>query len=421
MNSKNTATPDRINIFCNLRSVRHFVGVLVQKNKSILFEYDHDFLESEIHLSPFKLPLRRGVFEDEKRTFEGLFGLFNDSLPDGWGLLLLDRSLRAQGVPLNSITPFHRLATVGAGGMGSLEYEVAGQGDSVIVPEVLNLDVLSEEAKKILDEEGFTLDQVQSFLRLGGSSGGARPKIVTDLSAQSKILPCGTGSSGDVQLLIKFPAAHDKRDHGLVEYVYSLMAREAGVIMPETYLFPSETTDGFFAAERFDRDNGEKVHVHTACGLLHADHRHGSLDYESLIKLAKVLTTDVKAVEQMVRLMVFNVKAGNQDDHSKNFSFLLDEQGKWAMAPAYDLTPSSGPGGEHTATLNGKGKAITDTDLMAAASVADVPASFVRETIERTECALERFEELKQESRFIVKESAPRVASQSRIKMESVA
>jgi serine/threonine-protein kinase HipA len=167
--------------------------------------------------------------------------------------------------------------------------------------------------------------------------------------------------------------------------------------MPETRLFSSATTRGFFGAARFDRENGHKIHVHTACGLLHADHRHASLDYESLIKLTKVLTGDVREVEKMVRLMVFNVKAGNRDDHAKNFSFLLDAQNRWKMAPAYDLTPSSGFVGEHAAMVNGKGRDITDADLTAAASVAAIPASFVREAVQRTEKALSHFSALKKE------------------------
>jgi serine/threonine-protein kinase HipA len=235
-------------------------------------------------------------------------------------------------------------------------------------------------------------------LHLGGSPGGARPKILADVSADGlTILPVGLGGPGFSPWLIKFHAKEEGGGQGLVEYIYSLLAKEAGVIMPETRLFPSVTTEGFFGAERFDREKGLKIHVHTACGLLHADHRHASLDYENLIKLAKVLTNDVREVEKMVRLMIFNVKAGNRDDHAKNFSFLLDENNRWKMAPAYDLPPADGPGREPTAMVNGKGRDITDADLMAAASLADVKASFVKEAIQRTEEALSKFTALKKE------------------------
>lgn len=399
MNPENAAFSERLDVFCNLRGVRHFVGRLAQRGRRLFFEYDRTFLASGIELSPFKLPLRPGVFEDKDRTFGGLFGLVNDSLPDGWGLLLLDRALRGKGLRLEDISPFRRLAMVAEGGMGALEYVGGDRREDEASRFPLRLDGLAEESRKILAEEDSPLETVNELLRLGGSSGGARPKILADVSADgSVILPAGTGGPEFSPWLIKFHAREEGRDQGLVEYVYSLMAKDAGVEMPETRFFPSATTDGFFGVVRFDRVNGQKVHVHTACGLLHAEHRHASLDYENLVKLAKVLTGDVREVEKVVRLMVFNVKAGNRDDHAKNFSFLLDAQNHWKMAPAYDLTPSAGFGGEHSSMVNDKGRDITDADLAAAASVADVSGAMLREAVQRTKEALSRFEQLKRES-----------------------
>jgi serine/threonine-protein kinase HipA len=300
---------------------------------------------------------------------------------------------------LEDISPFHRLTMVGNSGMGALEYIDGDKRNDRASRVPLLLDGLAEESRKILAEEESPLETVNELLRLGGSSGGARPKILADVSGGGSVIPpAGTSGAEFAPWLIKFHAREEGRDQGLVEYVYSLMARDAGVEMPETRLFPSATTDGFFAVARFDRENGQKVHVHTACGLLHADYRHASLDYENLIKLTKVLTGDVREVKKMVRLMVFNVKAGNRDDHAKNFSFLLDAQNRWKMAPAYDLTPSAGFSGEHSAMVNGKGRDITDADLAAAASVADISGAMVREAVQRTEEALSRFEQLKRES-----------------------
>lgn len=395
--SQNTAV-DSLDVFCNLRGTRHFVGRLAERNRSVLFEYDKDFLNSGIELSPFKLPLQTGLFEDKERVFDGLPGVFNDSLPDGWGLLLLDRALRGQGVRLHEISPLQRLSMVGSGGMGAMEYVPSQEVRANLPPAALQLDGLAEESRNILAEGDSSLEVVFDLLRLGGSSGGARPKILADVSADgSKVMPDGTEGAGFSPWLIKFHAREEGPDQGLVEYVYSLMAREAGVEMPATRLFPSQTTAGFFGVRRFDRDNGLKVHVHTAAGLLHASHRHPTLDYENLLRLAKLLTKDVRDVEKMVRLMVFNVKSGNRDDHSKNFSFLLDAAGRWKFAPAYDLTPSAGFNGEHAAMVNGKGKDITDADLIQAASVVDVPKDFVIAAIQKTEEALARFETLKAE------------------------
>jgi len=395
--SQNTP-PNALNVFCNLRGTRHFVGRLAERNRSILFEYDSNFLNSGIELSPFKLPLRSGVIEDKDRVFDGLPGVFNDSLPDGWGVLLLDRALRSQGLRLHEISPLHRLSMVGSGGMGALEYVPSQEARAALGIAQLHLDGLAEEARNILAEGDASLEVVFDLLKLGGSSGGARPKILAEVSADgSTVVPSGNGGEGFSPWLIKFHAREEGPNQGLVEYVYSLMAREAGIEMPETRLFPSRTTVGFFGVRRFDRENGQKVHVHTAAGLLHASHRHPTLDYENLLRLTKALTRDVRDVEKMVRLMVFNVKSGNRDDHSKNFSFLLNAAGNWKFAPAYDLTPSAGFNGEHSAMVNGKGKDVTDADLVQAASIVDIPKNFVVEAIQKTEEALARFDALKTE------------------------
>jgi serine/threonine-protein kinase HipA len=389
---------DSLDVFCNLRGARRFVGRLAERNRAILFEYDREFPSSGLELSPFKLPLRPGVFEDKERVFDGLPGVFNDSLPDGWGLLLLDRALRSKGVRLHEISPLHRLSMVGASGMGALEYVPGQEVSAALDASSLRLDGLAQEARNILAEGDASLEVVFDLLKLGGSSGGARPKILADVSVEgSQVLPDGQGDADFSPWLIKFHTREEGSDQGLVEYVYSLMAREAGVEMPETRLFQSQTTSGFFGARRYDRDRGQKVHVHTAAGLLHASHRHPTLDYENLLRLTKALTRDVREVEKMVRLMVFNVKSGNRDDHSKNFSFLLDAAGNWKFAPAYDLTPSTGFNGEHSAMVNSKGRDITDADLMQAASIVDVPKTFVVEAIQGTEEAFSRFEALKKE------------------------
>ncbi|MDR2893538.1 MAG: type II toxin-antitoxin system HipA family toxin [Deltaproteobacteria bacterium] len=395
--SQNQAV-DSLDVFCNLRGTRHFVGKLAERNRSILFEYDKNFLNSGLELSPFKLPLRPGIFEDKERVFDGLPGVFNDSLPDGWGLLLLDRALRTQGVRLREVSPLQRLSMVGSGGMGAIEYVPSQEVRSKLPASALQLDGLAEESRNILAEGESSLEVVFDLLKLGGSSGGARPKILAKVSADGlKVMPDGTGGEGLSPWLIKFHASEESPDQGLVEYVYSLMAREAGIEMPETRLFASQTTAGFFGVRRFDREEDLKIHVHTAAGILHASHRHPTLDYENLLRLTKILTKDVRDVEKMVRLMVFNVKSGNRDDHSKNFSFMLDDAGDWKLAPAYDLTPSAGFNGEHSAMVNGKGRDITDADLIQAASSVDVPKSFVIAAIQKTEAALTRFEALKEE------------------------
>lgn len=376
----------KLSVYLNTYGIRRMVGLLYENAGRVFFEYSPDFLQSGIALSPFKLPLKPGVFEDEKRTFDGLFGLFNDSLPDGWGCLLLDRKLRKRGLSYDSITPLSRLSMIGRNPMGALEYEPADEAAEEVGN--VELDSLSGEVDKIL--AGNDSDVLDELLKLNGSSGGARPKIVAYVSDdRQKIIHGGANPpAGFTPWIIKFSERYDKLNSGETEYRYSLAAKEAGIDMPPTHLFPSKNGGGYFGVQRFDRTPQGKVHVHTACGLLHASHRFSCLDYENLLKLTLVLTRDITQAEEMVRRMVFNVKSGNRDDHSKNFSFLLNKNFEWRLAPAYDLTPSAGINGEQTAMVNGKGRNITDDDLIAAAKVADIPASAVRSIINTVESAL---------------------------------
>ena len=365
---------------------RQEVGLLYQDKQRIFFEYAPAFLNSSIELSPFKLPLKSGVFEEKSHVFDGLFGLFNDSLPDGWGCLLLDRKLRKLGKSYAEITPLDRLSLIGANPMGALEYEPAAE-DSDLYGDI-ELDSLSGEVDRILaGEESLVLDEL---LKLNGSSGGARPKIVACVSPDRKHIIYGGKDvpEGYTSWIIKFSEKHDPQTSGELEYRYSLAAKSAGITMPETHLFPLKDGRVCFGVQRFDRTPEGKVHTHTACGLLHASHRFASLDYENLLKLTWILTRNHADVVEMVRRMIFNVKSGNKDDHSKNFSFLLNERNQWQLAPAYDLTPSAGINGEQTCMVNGKGRNITDADLIKAATAAGATEADTRDIIEQINTAL---------------------------------
>ena len=379
----------KLNVFLNMYGARREVGLLVQEKQRIFFEYAPDFQKSNIELSPFKLPLKAGVFEEKSRIFDGLFGLFNDSLPDGWGCLLLDRKLRKLGKSYAEITPLDRLSLIGGNPMGALEYEPADR-EADLYGEI-ELDSLAGEVDRILDgEESSVLDEL---LNLNGSSGGARPKIVAYVSPDQKhIIHGGRNIPTDyTSWIIKFSERHDPQTSGELEYRYSLAAKAAGIIMPETHLFPLKNGRGCFGVQRFDRTEKGKVHTHTACGLLHASHRVASLDYENLLKLTWILTKSYTDVMEMVRRMVFNVKSGNKDDHSKNFSFLLNEKNQWQLAPAYDLTPSAGINGEQTCMVNGKGCNITDADLIKTATAVGVAEAATKDIIEQVNTALYQY------------------------------
>lgn len=308
------------------------------------FQYSEEWIENGFPISPFSLPLKKQVFVPTKDYFDGLFGVFADSLPDNWGRLLLDRLLRAHKQNPDKLTVLDRLAIVGKSGMGALTYYPEKKIDEQYGD--VDLDELAEQCRKIVNTE--YSDRLDELYRLGGTSGGARPKIMTTVNGE--------------EWIIKFPAHVDGENAGKMEYDYSCCAKKCGIIMSETRLFPSENCEGYFGIKRFDRisdKNGTKrIHMLTAAALLELNFEQPSLDYHSLMKLTKILTRDnEKDMREMFRRMCFNVLAHNRDDHSKNFTYLYnDEKDRWSLSPAYDLTYSNTYYGEHTTTVDGNGR-----------------------------------------------------------------
>ncbi len=321
------------------------------------FEFDRGFLDDPLPVSPFLLKAQPGVIAAEPATFEGLHGLFNDSLPDGWGRRLLDRSLQRRRLDHRSLTPLDRLAAVGTGGMGALRYVPEMALDEGPLEGVADVDWLAGQAR--LAEEDLPEADVDTLRQAQGSSGGARPKIVVGYDPSLRTVRYdggGTLPAGYGHWLLKFGSRDDPAEIGAEEYAYSLMAARAGVTMPETDLIRTRS-GGYFAVRRFDRDAVGRVHVHSASGLSGADHKvPGAMDYELLLRITRLLTRDAKAVAQVFRRMAFNVFAHNRDDHAKNHAFMMDADGTWTPAPAYDLTFSTGPAGEHNLTLAGEGR-----------------------------------------------------------------
>lgn len=310
------------------------------------FEYDADFLQRGFSISPFQLPLQPGVFISKREPFEGLFGVFNDSLPDGWGLLLMDRLLRKNGIAPASLNPLDRLCLVGEQGMGALTYKP-------IMPLLKDFDVtdvamLAAEVSKVLSEDASA--QLELLAVKNASSAGARPKVMLELEGQ--------------HWLIKFPSASDLPEIGHIEMAYAAAARKCGIEMPETRLFEGR----YFGVQRFDRKDNKRIHVLSASGLLNASHRYPSLDYTELLKACWLLTSDIQEVGKLYRQMIFNVLAHNRDDHAKNFSFILTPNG-WKLSPAYDLVRSEGFNGQHTTTINGKGSPNKDDILDVAKNI----------------------------------------------------
>ena len=305
------------------------------------FEYDSSYLDTGKSISPLILPLRKEVFIAKRNPFNGGFGVFDDSLPDGWGNLILDRYLKSKNINPDKLTLLQRLALVGSCGRGALEYR---PDYSKSTPgDVLSLEFLAAETEKILNTK-YTGTSLETLYNYGGSPGGARPKVFVNMD--------------DKEWLVKFKAVGDPPDIGIIEYQHSLLAKKCGIKMPETRLFEGR----YFGVERYDRTPQGKIHTISAAGLLNANYREPSLDYESLLKLCHILTKNMEEVYALFRLMVFNVAIKNRDDHAKNFSFQLINN-EWKLSPAYDLLPSLGFNGFHTTTINNNGEP-TENDMI---------------------------------------------------------
>lgn len=337
---------------------QHVGRLALAPDRRCLFEYQAEWIRNGFSISPFYLPLKGGVFTARAEPFDGLFGVFNDSLPDGWGKLLTDRWLMSKGFHPSELTVIDRLSIIGDQGMGALSYRPA---QHILTDETsYELDFYASEVSKILQADySGSLDEIYAK---AGSSGGARPKVLVSING--------------IEWLIKFKSTSDPEDVGTIEYNYSLLAKKCGIIMPETRLFEGK----YFGVQRFDRQAGKRVHVQSAAGLLYASHRLPSLDYTELMKATMALTRDIAEVEKMFRQMVFNVLIGNKDDHSKNFSFVY-QNNSWKLSPAYDLLPSFGFNNNHTTTINGKGKPTLE-DCIEVAKLTGFPLKAATRIIE---------------------------------------
>ena len=341
------------------------VGTLAKTpDRVFAFEYDSDWLNNGFSISPFSLPLIKKVFIPKYDPFGGLFGVFNDSLPDGWGRLLVDRLFLKNKINPAEIDNLNRLAVVQESGMGALTYKPEHRFKSE--NSISDYDIIAQECSKILESQNS--ENLDELFFLGGSSGGARPKILTSIDNEDWI--------------IKFPSSSDPKNIGEKEYQYSLCAKDCGINMTETRLFPSKICSGYFGIKRFDRKNGKKVHMVSVSGLLETSHRFPNLDYNTLMKLTLELTRNYQDIEQLFRLMCFNVFAHNRDDHSKNFSFLFDDTKKeWHLSPAYDLTYSSSFNGEHATTINGEGKNPNLEDILTVAKNIGLKEKFAKDIV----------------------------------------
>lgn len=350
----------RLEVFRRLSTgTRVLVGVLAQNAQAVYFQYDSSYLTNYANLSPFSLSFDNSLQPAPSTPHHGLHGVFADSLPDGWGMLLMDRVFRQQGILPHQLTAMDRLAYVGARGGGALEFAPAS--DYLPSSEEARVDIaeLGLQAQALFDGQ---TREVLAHLATAGSSGGARPKAQVYLRSGDHLSASTTPQAGHEPWLVKFTSTSLALGHeeSLCEAAYLTLAARAGITVPEWQLIPAPERTGaiaWLALKRFDcTPSGGRYHLHSACGLLDADFRMPSLDYEDLIKASQVLCKSPAAGQSQFKRAVFNLFALNQDDHSKNWAFLQDDNGQWRPSPFFDVTFSPNPRGEHSTAFVGYGK-----------------------------------------------------------------
>lgn len=341
---------------------------LTPDNRLCAFEYNKNWLMEGFSISPLELPLKPGLFVAKPQPFNGNFGIFEDSLPDGYGRYLLHKTLLKEGVDDRNLSALDKLSLVGSGGMGALTYEPHTQ---VKMEEGrCDFDALQAKALEVLQEQQDT--DAGLLLYNSGNSGGCRPKAIF--------------SDDEGHWLVKFRHIYDPKDMGQQEYHYNEIARKCGIDVPDFKLIGGK----YFATKRFDlTSSGERVHMATAGGLLCVSLSNPVLDYSNLLALTGFLTQSSAEVEEMYRRMVFNYLTDNKDDHCKNFSFVVkkDGQGKWCwhLAPAYDLTLcADGYNGQHATSVNGSGKP-TIQDFIAVGTKIKMTENKCREIIRQVQ------------------------------------
>ena len=353
--------------------------------RQAIVEWEGTFIVQPLPVSPLLVKTYTGLLRPRGRAFGDLPGLFGDSLPDGWGRLLIDRELAARGRSAVEITDLDRLAMVGRDGMGALTYQPEEQSEP---QDEISLDWFDRLVPEVAGAA--TADDLERLRMMAGGSQGARPKFVAQISVdnahlRSHRLPWELGWR---HVLVKRRAQSDEVGAVEAEAAYATMARAAGIDMAPVEVLRATSGEAFFVTDRFDRDGAGRLHMQTVAALLDVDFRSATLDYAELLKVVRLMTRDQRAVEEMFRRMVFNVRAMNRDDHLKNHAFLMDHTGAWRLAPAYDLSFSRGPGGEHTLLVGGEGRRPGPAQFEAVAAKAGIKPKRAVEIVEEVNAAV---------------------------------
>jgi len=354
------------------------LGQLADDGRDLLFEYSKEALREGLELSPLRLPLRSEAYGDFPSHLLRLPGLVADSLPDGWGLLLMDRYFRRLGLEPDGRSPLDRLAFLGERALGALTFEPAETVE--LTQTETTLLQLAQEITAVL--AGKDDEVLKHLLMVGGSPHGTRPKALVGYNAAQGTIRT-VADREHRPYLIKFPAENEHKEVCAIEHAYCETARACGIDVPQTQYFDLGRSHAAFGTARFDVDADMRVPVHTLAGALHADFRVPVVDYISLLRATRAFTGDEREVVKAYERAVFNALFNNRDDHSKNFAFRLDRDRRWRLAPAYDLTFNVGPGGEHQMDICGEARRITRAHLLELAAKGGIKSRAATAGLER--------------------------------------
>lgn len=366
----------------------HIVGYLAMHNGKVVFEYEELFKKTGLEISPLKLPTSTTTSSynnTDDKFFESLPGVLHDSLPDAFGNKIIENYYHRKGIENYDLTVLQRLAYIGQNGMGALEYEPTNVNQEI--KEALEVQSLVEDARKIISGE--IDDAIPDIMESGGSAGGARAKAVIAWNKQNNKIRSGRAKyiDGYEQYVLKFDGMGEKKepeDYAKVEFMYMEIARKCGLNVAEVELL-SERSYNHLLVKRFDRVQGQKVHLHSLCGMTHMNFNIPRLfSYEDYLRTVRRVTNDFDSILNAFSHMIFNVVSRNQDDHTKNFSFLMDQKGEWVSSPIYDLTYCNGSNhtSKHQMTINGKSDEFTRDDFYKMSKILDIDINIMDEVID---------------------------------------
>lgn len=399
---------------------------LVESADTATFQFAPDFVQSGIELSPLAMPLSERIYtfpELKHQTFHGLPGLLADSLPDRFGNALIDSWLASQGRTPESFNAVERLCYIGSRGMGALEYAPA-TGPQARSAEPVDIDHITKLASEILTHRNNLRGWLHAeghhavlhdILRVGTSAGGARAKAVIAWNPQTNEVRSGQVKvpDGFEHWLMKFDGVSGNKDkelddpkrYGAIEYAYYRMAVDAGITMTPCRIL-EENGRRHFMTRRFDRLEGEKLHMQSLCGLAHYDfNMAGGYSYEQSLQVIQRLGLPMSTIEEQFRRMTFNIIGRNQDDHVKNIAFLMDKSGTWSLSPAFDMTYSFQPSGQwtssHQMTMNGKRDRFVLDDFHACAKATSIKRSRVKTILAEVHAVIQSWRDYAEESRVL--------------------